>query len=97
MQEKLDRIGYAFGAGLWNVYPVASVVFSSITNVPAVYTMRCPGAAIGWGFKHEHSGYWGGKGHSIKVEDSIELRFCQQLRVNPQRAEEVRCQRGLRQ
>ena len=49
VRGKLDGLGCAFGTGLWNVEPVALVVFGSRTDVPAVYTMRCPGAAIGWG------------------------------------------------
>ena len=44
---KLDSLGCAFGAVLWNVDPVASVVFGSEPYVPAVYTMRFPGVAIG--------------------------------------------------
>ena len=79
VREDLEGLGCAFGAGIWNVYPVALVVFGSSTNVPAVYTMRCPGAAIGWGFKHEDSCSWGGKGHSIKVENAVELCFCQKF------------------
>ena len=62
VREELNGLGCAFGAGLLNLYPVASVVFGSGTDVPAIYTMRCPGAAIGWGFKHEDSCSWGGKG-----------------------------------
>ena len=73
--EELDGLGCAFGAGLWNVEPVASVVFGSGTDVPAVYTMLCPGTAIVWGFKHEDSCSWGGKGRSIKVENAVELCF----------------------
>ena len=52
VRKELDGLGCAFGAGLWNVYPVALVVFGSGTNVPAVYIMRFPGAAISWVFKH---------------------------------------------
>ena len=62
VQEKMDGFGCAFGAGLWNVDPVASLVFGSGTDVPAVYTMPCPSAAIGWGFKHVDLCSWGGQG-----------------------------------
>ena len=73
MREELNGIGCAFGAGLWNVDLVASVLFGSGTDVPDIYTMRCPGAAIGWVFKHEDSCSWGGKGISIKFENAVEL------------------------
>ena len=82
LRKELDSLGCAFGAGLWNVDLVASVVFGSGAHVQAVYTMRCPGAAIGWGFKHKDSCSWGGKGRSIKVENAVELCFCRQSRVN---------------
>ena len=75
VQEELDGLGCVFGAGIWNLVLVASVMFRSGTDVPAVYTMRCPGAVIGWGFKHEDSCYFGGKGRSIKVENAVELCF----------------------
>ena len=78
MEEELDGIVCAFGAGLWNIDPVAPVVFGSGTNVTAVYIMRFPGAAIGWGFKHEDLCSWRGKGRSIKVENYVELCFCRQ-------------------
>ena len=47
VREVLDDIGCAFGASIWNVDPVALVVFGRGTDVPSVYTMRCPGAEIG--------------------------------------------------
>ena len=97
VREKLYNLVYAFGAGLCNVDPVASVVFRSACNVPGVYTMSCPGVVIGWGFKYEHSGFWGGKGRSIKVEDAVEMCFCQRSRVNLRREEDVQCQHGPRQ
>ena len=97
VREELNGLGCAFGEGLWNVDPETSVVFGSSTNVPAIYTMRCPGAAIGWGFKHEDSCSWGDKGSLIKVENAVELCFCQQSRFNSQREEEVQCQSGLRE
>ena len=97
VQEKMDGLGCVFGAGLWNLDPVASIVFGSSTDVPAVYTMWCPGAAIGWGFKHKHSGSWGGKGCLIKAKDAVDVCFFRQSRVNLRRAEEVQCQSGLRQ
>ena len=75
VQKELDGIGCAFEAGLWNVYPVASVVFWSGNDVPDVYTMRFPGAVIGRGFKHKDSCSWGGKERSIKVENPVELCF----------------------
>ena len=62
VREKMEGLGCAFGAGLWNVDLVASVVFGSGTHVSAVYTMQYPGAAIVLGFKHEYSGSWGGQG-----------------------------------
>ena len=49
VQEELDGLGCVFGAGIWNLVLVESVMFRSDTDVPAVYTMRCPGAAIGVG------------------------------------------------
>ena len=55
VREELDGPGCAFGAVLWNVDPVASVVFGSGTDVPAVYTMWCLGVVIIWGLKHEDS------------------------------------------
>ena len=97
VRGKMDGLGCAFCAGLCNVDPVASVVFRSACNVPGVYTMSCPGVVIGWGFKYEHSGFWGGKGRSIKVEDAVEMCFYQQLRVNLRREEEVQCQHSPRQ
>ena len=36
VREEMDVLGCEFGAGLWNVDPVASVVFGSGTYVPAV-------------------------------------------------------------
>ena len=75
VREELDGLGCTFGVGLWNVDPVALVVFRRGTNVPAVYTMWFPGAAIGWGFKHGDSCSWGGKGCSVKVENSVDLCF----------------------
>ena len=96
VQEELDGLGCEFGTGLWNVDRVASVLFGSGTDVPAVYTMWCPGAAISWGFKHEDSYSCEGKGHSIKAENSVEICFCRQLRVNSRMAEEVQCQSDLR-
>ena len=76
VREELDGLGCAFCAGIWNVDPAASVVFRSGTDVPAVYTMRCPGAAIDWGFKHEDLCSLGGKGRLIKVKNSVDLCFC---------------------
>ena len=49
VREELGGLGFTFDAGLWNVDQVASVVFRSSIDVPAVYTMWCPGAAIGLG------------------------------------------------
>ena len=73
VREELDGLGCVFGAGLWNVDLVASIVFGSGTDVPSIYTMWCPGATIGWGFKHEESCSWGGKGCSIIVENAVEM------------------------
>ena len=87
VREELGCLGCAFGVGVWNVDPVALVVFGSGTDVPAVYTMRCPGVGIGWGFKHEYSCSLGGKGRSIKVKNAVEMCFCQQSWVNSQKVE----------
>ena len=61
VREELYSLVCAFGAGLWNVDLVALVVFGSGTDIPAVYTMRCPGAAISWGFKHMNSSLGGAR------------------------------------
>ena len=97
MRKELNGLGCVFGAGHWNIDLVALVLLGSSTNVPAVYTMKCLGVAIGWGFKHKDLCSWRSKGRSIKVENAVDLCFCQQSQINPRRSEEVQGQSGLRE
>ena len=46
MWEELYCFGYAFCASVWDVDAVVSVVVRDRSEVPSIYTLRGPGAAV---------------------------------------------------
>ena len=75
MRKKFDSFGDAFGGGCGDVDAVTSIVLGSSSDVPAVDTVRSPGAAVGWCFVDEYASagwcQWG----AVVIESSVQLGF----------------------
>ena len=95
MWEKLYRLGDALSPCCWNVDTVAPIVLGGASQVPAVDTVRGPGASLVWCFKHQHFGAGGSQGGSIEIECPIQLCLSREARIDPGGPEQIEGQRGL--
>ena len=73
VRKKFNGFGDAFGGGFGDVYAVAPIVFWGSSNIPAVDTMRIPGAPVGGCFVYQD--FCAGRGYrgSIVIEGTVKV------------------------
>ena len=79
--EEFDCLTVSGSFCAWYINSVASVMVSSWSNIPAIYSMRSPCAADCWFFMHYAFGAEGGDGCSVEIEGTIEHGLCSHIGV----------------
>ena len=76
VRKELDGASDSFCPGLWNIAPVAPVVFWRATDIPAINSVRVPGFAYGRCFVDDDPCPWGSKRGTVVIELAIKYGFC---------------------
>ncbi len=79
--EKCNCVGRSLATCFGDVDLVAAIVLGGVTNVPSIYAMRIPGAAVGWFGVDNDTGPRRRHRSAVEIEWTIELGFCREPRI----------------
>ena len=89
MGNPCDLIRNTSGAGLWDPYSVAAIVFEGRAEVPAVDCMNIVAPAVGRAFVDKDFHARGSNGCTSVVERTVDMCMGRELRIESRLAKEI--------